>query len=752
MQTYDQKEKKEQPSLYNPQGEEKLARDWVYTRKHQMEDSQDRQKFLKQAELSLKAWEQIRPARDRDDWQSNHTVPLTLAIVETVLSEVVDQSPRPMILPRGSEDAPKARVMQRTFEYSWDVADGDLELYDVLKDTVILGTAIAQEWYWKEPRKIYNSEGKEETMYDFDDPYMESVYYADFFVDEKARGFGGPHQARDCIRRFVMDFEDFKLQFSGENDQMSNVHFVRPGGQTEYTELFSPPHGFAENDVEVLWYWSRKPKDCLYIVANGVLIAKGPNPYRHKQLPFARAVDIKRPHSFYGKGEPELLESMQDELNILRRQMLDRNHLDIDKGFFVSASMNLTDEDLISRPHMAVPVDDVNAAKAIEYGDTPRSVELGLDHLEDDSVIATGINPRSQSLPSAGTATEAAILKESTLKRIRLKMKLFEKEFLTTIGRLRVSNILQYYSQPKLTKIVGEAADKQYQQQLQEAQSRGNVEKIGGENYVKEFRQIRTENTKFGFDVKGNPKEEQAAGYHFFDLKPEYFVPVARGGYDIKFEAGSTLPVSKALMKQETLDWYDRKMQLAVAVPNIYDLKKIGDELDRAYDKNPADYYSQEIEQGDQRLEMEIELANLENKEVMKWASRDVSEVQPLIDEGNNPVPPLANASPAHTSVHVEFTKSPAFQELPPNSAALAIITDIVSAEVTAQETRAGAGQPGAELAGATGPGGTPAAMAPGLQPKEPSAVAGGANKAMQGAIPGKIQGGGMVSGGKQAS
>jgi len=86
----------------------------------------------------------------------------------------------------------------------------------------------------------------------------------------------------------------------------------------------------------------------------------------------------------------------------------------------VATWLNLSEEDLIARPHGFIPTDDINAIKAVEYNDVPRSVELSMKHLEDDATIATGINPRAQALPTTGTATEAAILKESTLKRIRL--------------------------------------------------------------------------------------------------------------------------------------------------------------------------------------------------------------------------------------------------------------------------------------------------------------------------------------------
>lgn len=725
---------------YDPKGDEKKARDWVYRRKYAMEDNPKRKEAAANWDKWMANWEMIRSPQGNDEWQSNHVVPITTAVVETVLAEVIDQSPRPLILPRGTEDAPKAMVMSHAFDYTWDIADGDLELYNVLKDAFILGTGIAQEYYWKEARKVTNAKGEEEMVYDYDDCYMESVRLWDFYVDETARGFTGPYQARDCIRRYIMDIDDFRTIFLDSPiwDNLKNAKYVMPGGDTSYLEWFKPPNKWnAERDVEVLWYWSRKPLDALYITANGVLVFKGPNPYNHKQLPFARAVDIKRTHDFYGKGEPELLESIQDEGNTLRRMILDRNHLDIDKMFFVSPHLNISDEDLIARPHGAIPSDDMNSAKAIEYGDIPRSVELSLNNLGDDAVIVTGINPRAESLPSTGTATEAAIIKESTLKRIRLKMRIFEREFLTTIARLRVSNILQYYPQARLQKILGDANSAEYKKQLSDLQARGLYQSVGGEDFQKSFRQIRTKDVKLSTNAVGQPVAKSNTGYSFFDLKPEFLIP-ARGGYDIKFEAGSTIPVSKALLKQETSEMYDRVIQIASLPNSPYDIKKLTDDLIKANDKNPSDFYSETETDNNQRLNIAIDLANQENAQLIKGVV----------------VPPTPFAPPAHTQIHVEFTASPQFQALKPDSPIIQNMVNHITGEYTAQESRgAGApGTPGETPPGPSGPtpptapGGTPAAIGMSGMVPQPGAV-GGANRNMQAVMPGKMQGGGQVKG-----
>src|SRR3990167_2736454 len=277
-------------SKYKPSDDELEALKLVYDRYDDMKSSPDRTEAEKNWDKWEKQWESYRTERDtnaEDGWKSNHVVPLTTGIVESILAEIIVQTPRPLILPRGMEDAPKAKVMKFIFDYIWEVADGDVELFNVIKDSLIYGTGIAQEFYWKDRRLVRNLKidkkdketFKEVEADDYDDCYMEAVKLQDFYVDEKARGFSGPYAARDCIRRYIMNIEDFKVFFKGSIwNSLDNVKYVQSGGDTEYYEFFKPPEGInKEKEVEVLWYWAKKPKDWLIIVANDVVVRMGPN-------------------------------------------------------------------------------------------------------------------------------------------------------------------------------------------------------------------------------------------------------------------------------------------------------------------------------------------------------------------------------------------------------------------------------------------------------------------------------------------
>ena len=727
---------------YSPSEKEEEILEHVYDRYRSMKDNPQRLNAVNEWDRSQQAWDQYsKQDEELEEWQAKYYVPLTTATVESILAEMLDKSPSPIVLPRSVEDKAKATVMKHAFDYTWEVGDGNEELENVLKDCLIYGNGFAQEYYWKDRRIIRQLTGIEKNkkkqthesyneveVFDYDDCYMESVSPYELFFDETARSINrGPYKARDAIRRFVMKLEDAKVLFSGEIwDPLNNMRLVRPGGDTNWYSYYAPPEDVDKGDeVEVLWYWSRRPEDALNIVINDVVIKMGPNPYKHKQLPFAMTYDVKRPHSFFHKGEPKLLESIQKELNTIRRMITDRNHLDIDKMWLVGTNETFAEEDTISRPHGTIRVDDPSNYKPIEYGDIPQSVSLTLAELNKDAVRVTGAEERFQGVKTPGTATEAAILKESVVRRISAKLRRLEEGFLVDIGRMRVANIIQFYSQPKLEKIIGEAGSEEYRKQILTAQKQGVLQSVEGTPYRAKYKDIRLTGKELVPDERGAIIEQSRPGYNFFEMKPEYFIPVARGGFDIRFEAGATMPVSKPLMAKQTQDVVTQLMPLATAGIG-YDPVKLGDALIESLDKDPEDFRLEETaEKGmaGAREEMSINLASQENDEASK----------------GRPIPPMgtAYASPSHSMIHIAFIRSPAGKSMKqPDFQRLVKHT---MGEISAQTMRG-------EVAGLTGEGSSPQQQAGGTEGMPPQAGVSPSqpayNEGLKAAMPGLVQGG----------
>ncbi len=733
---------KKQPTIrekYNPGRDEFLKLRHVYQRFWDTRDSSARLEASKDWDKWDKQWEAYRTVKDPDDWTSNHVVPLTPSIIESELAEVIDQNWRPMIVARGEEDKAKVAVARRAYEYSWEIANGDLAVLSVLKDALIRGTGIGQEYVWSEKRKVkflkarQGKEGpevyeKEEEVTDFDNPYLESVKLEDFFPDEKGRYFGvGPYSCRDAIRRYIMDINVFKEVFSGPVwDPMGNVKYVTPGGDTNYWEFYKPPDSLRKDkDVEVLWYWGKRPWDALIIVANDVVVRMGPNPYNHKQLPFGRAVDIYKTHQFWGKGECALMESIQDELNTIRRQRLDRSHLNIDPMILTSNREDLDENQLIARPHGSIQVDDVNNFKQLFVTDTPQSAYQEEDRLKDDAVRITGMDPRMQGLTQAGagTATEAAILKEQTLKRLRAKIWLLDKTFLTEVGRLRMANILQFYSQPKMERIIGEAGMQSYERAISEAKEKGIYKEVDKVPYRVKYPKIRLKNHQLDVGEDGKITESQAKGETFFEIKPEYLLP-ENGSYDIIFTSSPNLSISKPLEQQRLETVLQHPLVVAGIEQGIYDLAKVGDALFKVHDLDPEEMRAPSGATAEMvNPQQLIDLANEENQRMMSGEK----------------IGPTPMATGEHTQMHIQFMRSPEFMQIPLESDINTLFLNHVVGEVMAIQRRGANPLPSATS--------QPGAMMPGTQPGQPPAK-GEPPKNMMGAVmPNMIQGGGQVQG-----
>lgn len=686
---------------YKPSSEEEAIIRHIYDRYYAMKWSPYRLMMEKEWEAGERAWEAYRRELAEDEWQSNYFIPLTTGVVESVLAEVVEQKQRPFYLPLSPEDAPKAMVMNHIFDYSWQAGDGDSELHSIFKGSLIHGSAIAQEYYLQDKRMVHDIVGldlydkngkiktKEKEIYEYDDCIMEYVSIWDMFFDENAREVNrGPYKSRDSIRRYIMNYEDFQRFFQGPIwDPQKNAQYVTPGGDTSYYEFFKPPQGFdASKQVEVLWYWSRSPHDMMAVVANDVLVRYGPNIFRHKWLPFAKATDVKRINKFYGKGEPKLLESVQEELNTLRRMTIDRHHLDLDKSFLVPQTSMLDDTDLIARPHNFIPVDDPSNIKALEYGDVPISVQTTTKSINEDSIRVTGVDDRFQSLQKApSTATEAAILKESTQKRIKMKITGLQQDFLTDIARMRAANIIQFYSQPRLEEIVGEAKTSEYKKKVSQLTAMGQLAIVDGKPMKKSFRKIRIDGKRIDYDQDGRVFEKEIPSFSFFEVTPETFTPVASGGFDIKFEAGANLPVSKPLLQSKTLELYDRLIQLTQLTN--YDAERLADKLVEVYDFNPNDFKKAESL-------VEEETAQFSQEQIINLASKENQEVL-----SGQPIPQFGTpyATPQHSLIHIAFLKSQAMIDAPQN--VYDALVKHITGEIYAASQRGGAmmGQPGQE-------------------------------------------------------
>jgi len=612
---------------YRPSTEEKKKVEKLESRMGEMKKAKDDQNL----EGDWNKWDTLYFPRkiyrkDAKDWQSKLHNPQVFAYVNTSVSMLIDQRPEAILEARSREAQPKEPVLKGLYDYTWEKGRGDVELYYVLMSAGIYGTGIAFEGYRSDVREIKEAKRDEEgklvrtkagkieydknTIKEFDDVYWRNVDIRNFYIDEMATNM---QDARDCAERFVYDLDTFKFKYPEK--RYSKAKHVKPGGDTEEKSEKKYHIDVGRDRIEV-WHYYNKVEDSFQIWANGIIIKDSPIPYHHKQLPYIRMPFYPRSRSsFWAMGLAEILENHSDQLDTIINMRIDQAKLNIYRGFMVGGGELIDEEDLRLKPSFLLEVNDINNVVELKSNDIKPSAYKEDGLIMESMKYATGIDPRMEAISQGGTATEAAIVKESSLRRIKIVLRLLEKEFLANLATMRIANIQQFYSIPrKVNKVIGES---------------------GVEKYESEYREVRMKLKKV--DVDGETRYRKTEKDNFFEVTPDDI----RGNFDVKIRPMSTIPVSKALEDQQFADFFIRH----AGNPHI-DMRKLTEE-DLKRKGLPMDMLAEDSAEGQGM----IVLAEQENMQMAQTGE---------------PIPPTEGATPEHTAVHEAFMQSDQFKQVPP--------------------------------------------------------------------------------------
>jgi len=522
--------------VYRPSKAEKEVVDNVYTRKLKMESERQSE------ENRWDDWDYlyVSAAEDVDDYRATINPPLTFSVIETAKTELINQRVRFQLNAKNLDFEENSQILEDIInKHIWHKADGDLEYMKMIHDTLLYGTAMMKVHYKKEMRTVQDivdykvgRDGKEEKKYkkrlviDFDDVTFEHINIRDFYVDEAATSL---QDARDCLERKIYDIHEFRRMYQ----TWPKADQVQPGGDTFDPALpreesldqgLAPTEGgggggqadkreHADSLVEVIEYWN-KPMDRHIVVANGVLIFDEPMPYDHKELPYVRNVDVMIPDEFYGIGEAEILQHFHNEMKLLRRMSLDNKHLSMHAMFVTD--QNFDDAELFPEPGKVLQIERGGTLHPLQMPQVGDNVVQQLEMLRKDAEDATGINRQLIGAQAQGDTTlgEVQLLKESALKRIRLKVKVIEALAMKRLGSLLVSTVQQIYRRP------------QYQ-----------VDGITGKQ-LEVPRVVRIEGKGGRIDF------------------PEITPDDVRGDQEVEIIPGSSLPLSRGLQLRSVLDMF----------------------------------------------------------------------------------------------------------------------------------------------------------------------------------------------------
>lgn len=617
------------------------ARRRVFERYKAMRDDPIRKEAEKEWDLGRKMYRMWAPERDDEEWGADVILPDGFSAIQTHMQETIDAKFRPTLESVESSDEILAHYNNMIFQHAMDTTDFDAETTKARAASAMMGTAFTREEYRYETREVMDpvsfKDGEiqyEKTeIVDYDDVYTRYVRPENCFFDEAAED---PKYGNDCIYREVLPFETFQEMY-GDKPGFKDTDKVVPAGSLHpNTGFFEMAGDIEKNDVEILHYENRLT-DSYDVLANNVLIRKGPMPNKHKELSLDVWAFYPVEGQIYGMGIPKIIYTLVEERRTNRNQRIDRGTLQNHKMFLLNDLFDLDEDDLTPRPHGLVRVNTnglpiQQAVMPLEYGDVPMSSIRLDEELKSDERMAHGMQ-ESSALPNGATATQAAIIKESTQRRINLVNTLLVWNTLIRLGKKKWSNIQFFYPAARMQRVY---EDNKWQNK-------------------KKYRTIKTPGAEFsiyGDPDKGEPIElrmHEIPGKGRLQLDPTY-ARFMRNDMDVTMDAAAMAIISKPIQQQQVNEMFDRIMNNPM-VARYADGAKAFKRMLIVNNETPRDWMLNEG-MTDDDLEM---LAENENMLFQRMAQTGKIYM----------IPPTPGATEAHTKVHLEFTRTAEFERWP---------------------------------------------------------------------------------------
>lgn len=615
---------------YNPNKRKRAIRRKVYERFYWLRDEPNRQEQEADWEIADNEYGMVVPTIDPDDWRSHLQLPDAFAAIQTQAQETIERKSRPKLTGTDASDEPTEEFANAVMNYNMNNTGFDYQGFLSRLSAGIRGTSFRLDYWRTEKRSVkdpisLNPDGTikyaDKEIIDFDDDYTEWVPAEFIYIDEKAKHID---EAVDMIYRKIINIDEFHRLYDNNPDYF-DTEFVQVGGDRSNRSIFRLPQDITDQDVEILRYWNRSI-DAWWEVANNITICDQPMPWKHKELPIAVDYQYRMPGRFWGIGIPKVMHMLSEERKSIRNLNMDRQKIIVGGAFLHNNAFDLDDEDEVIYPGRIISVDAQgqplsNVLQQVQMGDVGASYFKTEEILLEDERRATGIDDRVSVSDSATTATQAAIVKESTLKRINLISITNEMDSVLRLGRLKWSNIQFFYGTPRL-EAVGDQEDAQEPKKI--------------------YRSVSTEGKKFEIVDQGGKKILQMndiKGRSAVRLEPK-FAKYLEGDFDISVDADVYTPPSKAIDQTKKTElfslWMSNPASMALMELNgaMADLAKVNNVNPNIWLKNPTG----------SKADMMM-LAN----------SEDVVMV------AGQPLDGTPNATEDHTLVHLMFTKTPEF-------------------------------------------------------------------------------------------
>ncbi len=252
-----------------------------------------------------------------------------------------------------------------------------------------------------------------------------------------------------------LDFKDRKLQASGYTSLQKRKN------QVEYIERWGLVKAkWVYSDEERLNLQLEEDDMCegVIVIGNRKAILKlEVNPYGHGQKPYVFCPYIPKEGEFAGMGIAQVGETLQEEINDTRNQVMDNKTLILMTMWVKTRASGIKNQDLRIRPNGVITTNDINGLAPLR---PPVVAGVGTNMegvAKNDLRESVGAASNLQGIAQAGvgTATESTLINRESVGRINMVGQLFAELVLKPTLIMAEYNNYQFYDHEKVISIIG---------------------------------------------------------------------------------------------------------------------------------------------------------------------------------------------------------------------------------------------------------------------------------------------------------
>jgi hypothetical protein len=496
------KEKESIKSVYDELESMRKLRNqrWKYFNDRSLKD------FIDDSQLRLNGFVPTRESQGKESWQSNFFHPVTRNKFKAMLAAVALDIPQTKVVAQNERlgrDANRADIMKHLIKFSYDQDNKEEQIFFEAWETAEKGTVIVYDGYLKskQKRKIIKSYDPTTGEIETEEQEVETdnqcvnfivpltnLYIKDWTI------FDIQKQPSICwVERMGVD--EFKTEFG----KYRKVEYVKTSNQLTdkneqdvYFKEFWQEREKNDEPVEVIRYFN-KGKDEFKIIANGVLLFKSPLILgkKKKWYPFAKTVfEPFATDFFYGNSLPNTLMGEQDVINALFNMSIDKTYKSMVPSLLIG-NINKDDfdlEDPNSTIDTKIYVQDITQVKEIPIKGVDQS-DFKMIEMVSKGLDLSSVDSNQQGVTRRGVTAREVVIANENAKKLKGILYMFLTSLWIQKIKLRIMNILVYYTQPKAEKILGE----------------------GGENIIDKYKSFTVDNAELSDGSKGTLGIEMVA-------------------------------------------------------------------------------------------------------------------------------------------------------------------------------------------------------------------------------------------------